>query len=98
MQERPAGQLQCLVRPRQATALFTATRLHTVAQGWPRSGLPWVTEPNDWLTLKALNNRHDRLCSAFGVEHPAALHQSSLETSGGIEIARVARGLTPATC
>jgi hypothetical protein len=31
-----------------AAAVLTATRLHIVAQGWTRSGLPWVTIPTDF--------------------------------------------------
>jgi len=34
---------------------FTATRFHTLAQGWPRGGLPWVTQPMNGLTLKAIH-------------------------------------------
>ncbi len=36
-----------------AAAVVTATRFDTVAPGWPGSGLPWVIESANDLTLKA---------------------------------------------
>jgi hypothetical protein len=48
-----------------ASPVFTATRLHIVAQGWTRSGLPWVTPPVISLTLKALYKALRMICSAL---------------------------------
>jgi hypothetical protein len=52
-----AGRLQRLVRRRLAAVVFTATRLHTLAQGWPRQRPTLGDAPNEFLTLKALHNR-----------------------------------------
>jgi hypothetical protein len=32
--------------------------LHHSAQGWPRSGLPWVTMPKTNQTLKGVGSKH----------------------------------------